>query len=172
MAPYIAGATTLGGTKVIQSLASGVAVDQVLADPKENAFNFLQGVLPEGSMKEVAEFLAADEDDSEAIARLKLVGEGLGLGVLAEAVGGAVKLAGKSRDLFKKPYNQLTEEEQGEILVDYLKEAKETTGLRELNPEVKLSETAEGSAQVAMQSSSLIKRFTQQFLHKPWLLYT
>ena len=163
MAPYIAGATALGGTKVVQSLASGVAVDQVLADPKENAFNFLQGVLPEGSMKEVAEFLAADEDDSEAIARLKLVGEGLGLGVLAEAVGGAVKLAGKSRDLFKKPYNQLTEEEQGEILVDYLKEAKETTGLRELNPEVKLSETAEGSAQVAMQSSSLIKRFTQQF---------
>ena len=160
--PYIAGATALGGTKVVQSLASGVAVDQVLADPKENAFNFLQGVLPDGSMKEVAEFLAADEDDSEAVARLKLVGEGLGIGALAELVGGAVKLAGRSRDLFKKPYTQLTEEEQGEVLVDYLKEAKETTGLRDLNPEVKFSESPEGAAQVAQQNSSTLKKFTQQ----------
>ena len=163
MAPYIAGATAFGGTKVVQSLASGVAVDQVLADPKENVFNVLQQYFPESTMAEVTEFLATDENDSEAMARLKLVGEGLTIGVLAEVVGGATKLAGKSRDLFRKPYTQLTEEEQGEVLVDYLKEAKETTGLRELNPKVKLSETAEGSAQVAMQYSSPIKRFAQQF---------
>jgi len=157
--PYIAGSVALGGAKVVQGLAAGVAVDQVLADPKENVFNVLQQYFPDSTMAEVTEFLATDENDSEAMARLKLVGEGLSLGVLAEVVGGAVKLAGKSRDLFRKPYTQLTEEEQGEILVDYLKEAKETTGLRELNPEVKLSETAEGSAQVAMQNSSPIKRY-------------
>ena len=34
--PYIAGSVAFGGAKVAQGLAAGVAVDQVLADPKEN----------------------------------------------------------------------------------------------------------------------------------------
>lgn len=167
--PYVAGGVELAGAKALaklpsiaRGLASGVVVDQLLADPKENVFNLLQGHLPDGAMKEVAEFMASDEDDSELEQRIKLLGEGLSLGLVGEAVGGVTVLAGKARKLFNKPYTDLTEEEQGELLVDYLKDAKETTGLREVEPEIKLSESPEGAAQIAQQNNSWLKRFTQQ----------
>jgi hypothetical protein len=167
--PYIAGGTAAVGAKVIskapsiiKSLGAGVVVDQVLADPKENLFNLAADYFEEGTLNDIASYLAVDEADSAVTARIKLVAEGLTLGGLAELLGGTLSVANKARKKFKKSYQNITDEEKGELVVDYLEEAKETAGLREPKETIVFSESPEGTAQIDMQQSSGIRRFLNQ----------
>jgi hypothetical protein len=171
--PYVAVGSKVQAAKtiqalprVVQGLATGVITDQLLADPEENVFNVIQDLFPESTVADYTAFMAADEEDSEIVQRLKLVGEGLGLGLLGEVlVGGgkgAITLAKKSREMFKKSYTDLSPEEQGEIFVDFLKDTKETAGLKNREDKIEFNETPEGAAQVRQQQSSGLNRFFRQ----------
>lgn len=169
VAPYVVVGSRIQGARAIQQtprlvqgLLTGVATDQLLADEDENIFNVIQDVLPESAVADYTAFLAAKDNDPEIIKRLKLVGEGLGLGVLMEVVGGSVKLAAKSRQLFNKSYTDLTPKEQGEIFEAHLKESRNKVQLSKPEQKVEFNETPEGAAQVRQQQSSRLNRFFRQ----------
>jgi len=173
IAPYIAVGSRIQGAKAmqqaprfVQSLMAGVATDQLLADEDENIFNFIEDTFSETAVADVAAFLATDEDDTEVEKRLKLIGEGLGLGVISDLViaggGSAIDLARTARQKFNKNYRNLNPEEQGEVFVDYLKESRERAGLRNREDRVELNETPEGAAQVQQQKSSRLNRIFRQ----------
>lgn len=172
IAPYVAGGMAIAGSKaiaalprIIQGVISGVAIDQLLYTGENALANSLSEaeLFEAGSTAQnLVEFLSVDKDDSALEERIKLLAEGVVIGVGAEAVIGTAKLAAKAKDLFKKNYANLTRSEEAEIVVSYLKDARQTAALRAEEPSIAFSETAEGAAQVAQQNSSKLRRFMQQ----------
>jgi hypothetical protein len=146
---------------VVGGLTTGVAVDQVLADPSENLFNFLEEAGWAGSaVQEISSYIATDEDDTEAEKRIKLLGEGLFLSSVVLLAGGVAKVSKLARDKFKKSYTDLTSSEKGELFLDHVKDIKEQSPIK--RPEIEYNETAKGIAQVAQQNSSKLRRFLNQ----------
>lgn len=168
--PYIAGGMgiykALGqGPKYVRGIVSGGMIDQILADPnEENIADAIQTHFPESDVADYTAWLASDEEDTLLTQRMKLFGEGLAVGAAADIVGGTVKLFKLGFDKYKKSYESLTDEEQGELIYDYLKDAKETVGLKSPETIIEYNETPEGAAQVAIQQSSSLRRFTNRFL--------
>jgi len=66
--------------KAVQYTLAGSGASQVLTDLDENMFNMIADVFPEESKNTVIEALQADENDTQAAKRLKLVIGDLGLG--------------------------------------------------------------------------------------------
>ncbi len=169
--PYIA-----GGTKIYKSMGEGVnkyirgavaagGTDVALADREdEDIFGMLKDSLPEGVFQDFVSFLAVDEEDPLIIEKFKVLGQGASLGFIIDLAGGATKLGSYLYDKkIVKPFQELTSEEKGNAVVDLLRQAKETIGLRKRDDLVEYTETPEGVAQVMAQESSIIKRFTQRF---------
>ena len=172
IAPYVVGGTAIAGTKlmsatprIVNGILSGVAIDQLLYTGE----NALANTLSESELFEaesmaqnLVEYLSIDEDDTALEERTKLLAEGVALGVGAEAVMGTAKLASKSKQLFNKGYAKLTRSEEAEVIADYLKDARQATNLRTEQPNLTFAETPQGTAQIAQQNSSKLRRFIQQ----------
>ena len=173
LVPYIMGGTKIysklseEGGKILRGAKAGAITDQLLADTQEgegNLFNVIAEVLPENGAKTVAEYIASDEEDSQVVERIKLLGEGTAIGGLVDILGGTVKAGQIAYKNFKKKFPDLTDEERGEALYLYLKDAKETTDLRAPEDQVVFTETPKGAAQVQLQANSKINRFINRFL--------
>ena len=171
--PYIMGGTKIysklseRGGKILRGATAGAITDQLLADTQEgegNLFNVLAEVLPENGAKTVAEYISSDEEDSQAVERIKLLGEGTAIGGLVDILGGTIKAGQIAYKNFKKKFPDLTDEERGEALYLYLKDAKETTDLKAPEDKIVFTETPEGTAQVQLQANSKINRFINRFL--------
>lgn len=172
-APYLVGGAATMSTKLVkalprlvQGIASGVAVDQILYDGEDNLANVLDEaglVEAEGIAKDLVDFFAVEKDDGTLERRAKLIAEGVVLGGAFEFILGGTGAAIKAAKVkFGKNITDLNTDEKSELIVDYLKEARETVAYRAAPQPVDYSETAEGVAQVAQQNSSGIKRFMQQ----------
>ncbi len=173
LVPYIMGGTKIysklsdKGGKILRGATAGAITDQLLADTQEgegNLFNVVAEVLPEGGSKTVAEYIASDEENSQVVERIKLLGEGTAIGGLVDILGGTVKAGQIAYKNFKKKFPDLTAEERGEALYLYLKDAKETTDLKAPEDQVVFTETPKGAAQVQLQANSKINRFINRFL--------
>jgi len=70
--------------KMVQYTAAGAATSQVLTDLDENLFNAVSDIFPEGTENTVIQALQADENDTQASKRLKLLIGDVGLGVVLE----------------------------------------------------------------------------------------
>jgi hypothetical protein len=70
--------------KMVQYTAAGAATSQVLTDLDENLFNAVSDIFPEGTANTVIQALQADENDTQASKRLKLLIGDVGLGVVLE----------------------------------------------------------------------------------------
>ena len=133
--PYIAGGVGVAGMKALQGLSTlkkgvigGAAINQALADTdSENMFNAAEELLPQNLQNDFVSFMASKEDDTQLEQRLKLVGEELTLGVLGELVGSSIKVAYRASKYFGKQVGELTKTEKGELLVGYLKDARDAT---------------------------------------------
>lgn len=172
-APYLVGGAATMSTKLVkalprlvQGIASGVAVDQILYDGEDNLANVLDDAglaEAEGIAKDLIDFFAVEKDDGTLERRAKLIAEGVVLGgafeVILGGTGAAIKAA---KAKFGKNITDLNTDEKSELIVDYLKEARETVAYRATPQPVDYSETAEGVAQIAQQNSSGIRRFMQQ----------
>lgn len=171
--PYLAGGVGAMSTKVVQALprivqglASGVAVDQILYNGEDNLANVLDDaglVEAEGAVRDIVDFLSAEKDDTVLEKRVKLIADGVVLGGAFEVLFGGIAAAAKAaKTKFNKVISALDNDEKAELVVDYLKQARETVDYRAAPDPVEFSETAEGIAQVAQQNSSGIRRFMQQ----------
>jgi hypothetical protein len=171
------GARALGlGERVAAPIAGAAITEQLLTDPTENLFNIVEDTFPEASKNTFIEYMAADADDDEITNRMKMVIQDVGLIPLIErgvSFAATLKRMGQS-----KKYDQLSEEEQTEVLMSYLgdarKEAKRAdiearregrVGVeREDLPTARevTRETQEGIEQVAGQGN-VLKRLARRF---------
>tara|TARA_R110002033_G_scaffold56707_5_gene105697 strand:+ start:6127 stop:10917 length:4791 start_codon:yes stop_codon:yes gene_type:complete len=171
-----------------KSTASGIGIDQLLTNPDYNVSNAVEEALGEEASREWNNylFLAADKDDSESVKRLKLIGEGALVGALIDVIGGANTFRRYIRNKFNKTPQELTKEDKGTLLVEYLEEQKnvikssddwrgdylpsaqtsrddileDAAAIRNLqeDPELRFGETPQGEAQIKMQQSSGLNR--------------
>ncbi len=174
LAPYLAGGMGFykaAGTALpkagnfLKGTISGILTDQALMDTDApNLFNAASEFLDEGDLKTFSDFMSIKEDDSHLEQRVKLIGEGGGIGLMVDLLGGTVKAGAKAYKTFKKKLPELTDEERGELVYQYLKEAKETSDLKVPEDKIVLTETPEGSAQVQLQANSKVRKFLNRFL--------
>jgi len=131
--PYIAGfagaAKSLGALGMKEGLArtaaATVATEQVLSDPYDNIFNQIEEHFPEASQNIVVDFLAADEDDSEVEARLKMLVQDVGLGVLVETGIVGTKFLGSTTNQVIEKITGLNPAEEAEIALRYFKDVRD-----------------------------------------------
>lgn len=160
MVPLVAGFGTAGGAAYIglkalgagsftSGVASGIAVDQIYADPDENIANAVEdyfGENIEGTWAEtVVDALAANEDDTLLQKRGKLVLEGAVLGGVFDSLLRTPELFGWVKDKTGRAYTSMTESEKAQQAWQYLKEKMpEPDPNKNLGPEVvKNPETGE-----------------------------
>ena len=72
--------------KMVQYTAAGAATSQVLTDLDENLFNVVADVFPEGTENTVIQALQADENDTQASKRLKMLIGDVGLGLVVDGL--------------------------------------------------------------------------------------
>jgi len=110
--------------KAVQYTAAGAATSQVLTDLDYNLFNAVSDVFPAGTENTVMQALSADENDTQASKRLKLLIGDVGLGVAFDGLFKAIP-ALKNIITAKKP----TEED----LIKGLKEFSKTEELTKVS---------------------------------------
>ena len=171
MAPYVAFGAGTYGLKALQKLpvvfkgmAAGAITDQLLTKPEdeENLFNVVQTYLPDTVVADYTSFMAVEEADTDLVKRVKLIGEGATVGLFVDLLGGVGKAAVRAKKKYGKRPAELTDEERGEVLLDYFEEAKEIAGLKNREDNIVYNETPEGAAQVTMQQSSGLNRVMRQ----------
>jgi hypothetical protein len=170
--PYVVGGTAIAGSKLIaalplitRGLIGGATIDQVLYEGDENLFNFLnetEFAQAENVATDLIDFLATKEDDSILEERAKLLVEGLILGGGLAVLGTPKIIYDAAQKKFNKPPNKLTGDEEIEVGLEILNEAKDNFNYKKREPGMGFSETVEGLEQVAKQSQSLPQRIKQQ----------
>lgn len=123
--PYLLGGvagigakTVLGGAARV--LAAETAITQAYDDPDANLANLAEDL---GFENTLTEFLAADETDSQLEKRIKLLGEGVALTAIIEAIPVGSRILQQVKAKFKG--EDLTDEEfNGELFLEVLKEKK------------------------------------------------
>lgn len=87
------------GGQLAKAMAQGAIADFTAFDPHEERLsNFLSDLDPENRVP-FLDFLAADKEDSELVGRAKNAAEGLGLGVVADTVIGALRAIKAGRQM-------------------------------------------------------------------------
>lgn len=179
---FIAGGVGLAGAKALAGLpsflrytASGTATAQLLSDPKQNLYNVVEDLantkITEESddvdrslknfgmtMKPIAEYFAADENDSTLELRAKLLAEEIPFALLSSVFAAGSKTLDRISSSMSRSLDDLTPRER----IDYLEEARATQSLQKPEAKIEYSETPQGVAQVIQQQSSSLKRFAQQ----------
>lgn len=165
------------GTKYAAPIAGVVVSEQLLTDPKENLFNFVEETFPEASKNTFIEYMSADPDDAEITNRMKMVAQDALLIPMIErgiSFAATMKRIGQS-----KSYDQLSEEEQTEVVMSYLENARKEAKRADIEarkegrigveredlPAAKevVKETTQGVEQVAGQASP-VKRLYRRFM--------
>ena len=137
---YKAAKKLLGEGKTIfneglKKVGASAAASQVLSDPSYNSGNMVEEFLSDkenytnGNIHAFAQALSADEDDSIAMQRFKLLGEeplflGLGYGI-GKSVSSVGFMTAQSRKLFNKSITELTPTERSKVTSSILDDAKE-----------------------------------------------
>ncbi len=122
-------------TEGLKLTGASAITSQVLSDPSYNTGNVLEDFLSDtenfdnGYAMAVSQALSADDDDSVAVKRFKLLGEEplfIALGFTGtKGVGAMGWAARKSRELFNKPVAELTAKERSRLTGSFLDDAKE-----------------------------------------------
>ena len=128
----------------LKTTGASLITAQALSDPSYNSGNVLEELLndsesyKDGNLMTVAQALSADDDDSVAMQRLKLMGEEplfIALGFTGtksfQALGWA---STQSKKLFNKKLSELTPKEREKLTVSFLEDAKTRIKLTEDTP--------------------------------------
>jgi len=163
-------------TKLIgkDNLAKGLAMltgvevaTQVMIDPDNNLFNFVEDSISEdteggvGLIRDMGEFFSADKDDTELTKRLKLSFESLSITAVFKIVTNP-KAVG--RFMVGKHPSQMSKEEQIEAVMKQLDYERQILNMLDPQKLKLVEETPEGLAQVARQRDSFLSRMNQKFL--------
>ena len=104
------GARALGlGERFAAPIAGAAITEQLLTDPTENLFNFVEDTFPEASKNTFIEYMAADADDDEINNRMKMIVQDVGLIPFIER--GVSFVATLKRMKQSKKFDALSEEE-------------------------------------------------------------
>jgi hypothetical protein len=145
MSPYVAGfagaAKGLGALGMKEGFKrttlATIATEQALSDPYQNIFNIIEQEFPEASNNVVVDFMAADKDDSEAEARLKMVIQDIGFGALIETGIISSKAVGRFLNESGKKLFDLDIAEETEIALRYFKEIRNDISLSDASKEAR-----------------------------------
>lgn len=152
--------------RILKGVIAGATTDQLLYTGEDNLANFLKDaelVEAEGIVKDIIDYVSVDEDDSVLEKRVKLLAEGAIVGGGIDIILGSAKVFKKAKSMFNKKPSELTSDEQVEIVVDHLKEARENTQYKaRQQDDLGFKETPETASQVAQQNSGPVRRFMQQ----------
>ena len=160
-------------TKAASIILGGEATVQVLSDPEENVFNVVQEALTDPKNpnskyigKGIVDYMAANESDTEATRRLKLLVEGLGFSAVIGAVGLMAKGTGKTATVLRqktvgKRLDKMTEEEANTQLLKFFE--TERSKLKETDKSLKqvISQTS-GDKTLSQKAASAVYRVKQQ----------
>ena len=155
-------------------LTASVAAGQVLSDKDANVGNLIESLYeadaPESTINTIAQFLSADEDDTEIEKRIKLLGEEVLFTGIFGSVGATKRtvpwLINKSKEMYKSRPWQLTREQKGEIAHKYLKESRDNLRIKlRTDPDtpLPLELVDEGGTKILKNADSKIRRFTGRF---------
>ena len=150
-----------------------VEVDEEGQETGGNIFTFLDtyaGDVP--ALGAITEFLSTDPDDSRAMQRMKqLSSDAIIFGGVLDILGDRL-LGLKAIETYNKPFNSLNPNQQREVAMDGLEEARALLAMADQTPRQRLniSETDEGVRQVIAQSERGVRgslrrtyqAFTQQ----------
>ena len=173
IAPYFVVGGALATSKVVAHLprilkgvVAGAATDQILYTGEDNIANMLEDaelVEAEGIVKDLIEYVSIDEDDTTLEKRVKLLAEGALVGGGIDIILGSAKVFKKAKEMFNRKPSELTVDQQTEIVIDHLKEARQNVQYQTREQaDLGFSETAETASQVAQQNSGPVRRFMQQ----------
>ena len=127
--PVFSGATglaRLGGLgKIAAPTAGGAITEQILTDPSENLFNVMEDVFPEATKDTFVEYMAADPEDTETTQRMKMLIQDVGLIPLVER--------GLTFRKYLKNYSNLTKEQEADVVMKYLADAREAAKLKNIS---------------------------------------
>jgi|14BtaG_2_1085337.scaffolds.fasta_scaffold00164_20 hypothetical protein len=165
------------GAKYAAPITGAVVSEQLLTDPQSNLFNFVEETFPEASKNTFIEYMSADPDDEEATNRMRMVAQDALLIPMIER--GISFVATLKRIKQSKSYDKMSEEEQTEVVMSYLENARKEAKRADIEarkegrigveredlPAAKevVKETTEGVEQVAGQASP-IKRLYRRFM--------
>lgn len=152
--------------RILKGVIAGATTDQLLYTGEDNLANFLKEaelVEAEGIVKDIIDYVSVEEDDNVLEKRVKLLAEGAIIGGGIDIILGGAKLFKKAKQMFNRRPSELTTEEQTEIVMEHLKEARETTQYRmRQQDDLGFRETPETASQVAQQNSGPVRQFMQQ----------
>lgn len=171
------------GSEFLRGLQAGAITDFVLGDVDEGVMaDVIVDIFPEAGNNVIVDLMTTKEDSTTLAKKAKIVVEGGIIGAGFDAAMGIVKfsskvfgkkpettlreLTEKSDELYGKPLDDLNPEEKADVVVEVLQEAKVNARGRIPTIDesgVKLTETPEGSVQVAVQNSNMLMRFMRRF---------
>ena len=149
----------------LKTTGASLITAQALSDPSYNSGNVLEELLndsesyKDGNLMTVAQALSADDDDSVAMQRLKLMGEEplfIALGFTGtksfQALGWA---STQSKKLFNKKLSELTPKEREKLTVSFLEDAKTRIKLTEDTPlRIRTNRVEEETVSVPLEPQS------------------
>ena len=169
------------GVKYGKGIIAGAATGVALGDVEDQNFtDIVVEMLPDIKGNVVVDFLSSQEEDTilkkKAVVALEesIIGGVIDVVIHTPKILKAFGVAGiesvkyvtqKSKQLYNKSVGELTPAEQADVMVEVLEEAKVTTQFKQQSQltDIQLTETAEGSSQVALQQSSKLNRFMRRF---------
>ena len=164
-------------TEGLKKVGASAAASQVLSDPSYNSGNMVEEFLSDkenynnGNIYAFAQALSADEDDSIAMQRFKLLGEeplflGLGYGI-GKSVSSVGFMATQSRKLFNKPVSELTPTERSKVTASILDDAKERIQLVSDKPlEIRVKNVEEEFQELPITTWEKTKSFLSPTIQK------
>jgi LysM repeat protein len=164
-------------TEGLKKIGASAAASQVLSNPSYNTGNMIEEFLSDnenynnGNIYAFAQALSAEEDDSIAMQRFKLLGEeplflGLGYGI-GKSVSSVGFMATQSRKLFNKPVSELTPTERSKVTASILDDAKERIQLVSDKPlEIRVKNVEEEFQELPITTWEKTKSFLSPTIQK------
>lgn len=164
-------------TEGLKLTGAAAVTSQILSDTSYNTGNVVEDFLSDtenfksGYAMSFAQALSADDDDSVAVKRLKLLGEEplfIALGFTgSKGVGAMSWAARKSKELFNKPVSELTAKERSRLTGAFLDDAKERVQISSDAPlEVRLDGVQEEFIPIETSALGRMKSFITPTIKK------
>jgi len=113
--------------------------------------------------RDILEFFATNKENTAAENRLKVVLEDATIGISVAVLLGVPVAIRYAKQLFNSRPSELSSEESAEVLMQYMRDAKETTDYKNSTTnQVTYTETPKDIAQIEQQNKSGINRFLRQ----------
>ena len=131
--------------ELVRSTLAGGATGQLLLDPDETLFTFLEHNFSSLENSDIIKFLSVDQEDSRLERRLKLLGEDFIIGAGFDVILGGIALIGRgakegipkgaamfsiafqklSYAMYSVPLSKLKSTQKGEVFVEWLRQVKD-----------------------------------------------